>query len=346
MYKKSLRKIFLNFLFISLFLLILNYFVDPYGYKSREEKFIKNLSMFNKPSITNTRVQSDGYYYLIGSSRVARVDPKIIEQITGKATHNVKIDGATFPENYFLASKIKNDGNFFIYSFDAFSLNRFRNTFEEVQNRSEIYQNELEKKVFFTKYFNKDITIRSIQHLIKQLKGEKKDKQYLEENIRLSAFSKEKALKDSGVLNNRAKSNFSNYDIYSLDEVAKLARLGTRDDIFIIYPKYYYYYELFNKHQNIEGAYFSALKTLVNNTKAQVWSFYGINQITKFENNFVDNGWHFKPQISNIMFNQVFKSNEETSRNNSGVLLTQENIDNYLLSLKDEIKANIIMDSI
>jgi hypothetical protein len=302
--------------------------------------------MFNKPNITNSRLQSDGYYYLIGSSRMARVDPNLIERITDKPAHNVKIDGATFLENFLLASKIKKEGSYFIYSFDVFSLNSFRQTFEEIQGRSKTYQYELERETSFTKYFNSDITIRSIQHLIKHFKGDKKNKQYLEENSRLSSFSLENALYESGVLNNRNKSNFSNFKGYSLDEVANLAQLGTKDDIFILFPMYYRYYEMFSKYQNIEEEYFSALRNLVKNTKAQVWSFYGINNITKLETNFIDNGWHFKPQLSNIMFNQVFKSNMETSNNNSGVLLTKENIDNYLLSLKDDNNANFKMDSI
>ena len=346
MYKKSLIKIFFYFIFVTLLLLGMNYLVDPYGYNSREGKFVKNLTMFNKPNITNSRLQSDGYYYLIGSSRMARVDPNLIEDITGKATHNVKVDGATFLENFLLASKIKKKDSHFIYSFDVFSLNSFRQTFKEVQGRSEIYKNEFEKGVFFTKYFNSDITIRSLQHLIKHFKGEKKDKQYLEENSRLSSFSLENALNESGVLNNRNQSNFSNFKGYSLDEVANLAQLGTKDDIFILFPKYYQYYAMFSKHQKIEEEYFSALRALVKNTKAQVWSFYGINNITKSEANFIDNGWHFKPQISNIMFNQIFKSNTATLNNNSGVLLTEENIDNYLLSLKDDNNSNFIMDSI
>ena len=49
--------------------------------------------MFNKPNVTNARINSDGYYYLIGSSRMARVDPNIIESYSKKETHNIKLDG-------------------------------------------------------------------------------------------------------------------------------------------------------------------------------------------------------------------------------------------------------------
>ena len=40
----------------------MNYLVDPYGYNSRDKKFVKNLTMFNKPNVTSSRLSSDGYY--------------------------------------------------------------------------------------------------------------------------------------------------------------------------------------------------------------------------------------------------------------------------------------------
>ena len=67
MFKKSVQKISVNFLLAISFIIALNYIVDPYGYNSRDYKFIKNLTMFNKPHVTNARINSDGYYYLIGS---------------------------------------------------------------------------------------------------------------------------------------------------------------------------------------------------------------------------------------------------------------------------------------
>ena len=111
MYKKHILKIFLSFLLTLFLFSVMNYLIDPYGYQSRDDKFVKNLTMFNKPNVVNARIHSDGYYYLIGSSRMARVNPIVIENITGKKTHNIKIDGATLSENRLLASKVKEQGN-------------------------------------------------------------------------------------------------------------------------------------------------------------------------------------------------------------------------------------------
>ena len=87
MYKKYLKQIFLYFFLALFFISALNYIIDPYGYQSRDGKFVKNLTMYNKPNVTNARINSDGYYYLIGSSRMARVNPQMIEKISAKKTH-------------------------------------------------------------------------------------------------------------------------------------------------------------------------------------------------------------------------------------------------------------------
>ena len=226
MYKKQILKIFLSFLLTLFLFSVMNYLIDPYGYQSRDAKFVKNLTMFNNPNVTNARIHSDGYYFLIGSSRMARVNPIVIEKITGKKTHNIKIDGATLSENRLLASKVKEQGNFFIYGFDVFSSNKSREKYSEINTRYKTYLKELESSIFFNKYFNSDITIRSIQHAIKSFKGENLNKQHLEQNSRYSDFSFNLALNSSGVLNNLHKSGFSNFESYSYEEVLSLIHIS------------------------------------------------------------------------------------------------------------------------
>jgi len=345
LYKKYLKKIFLYFFLSIILISALNYIIDPYGYKSRDAKFVKNLAMFNKPNVTNARINSNGYYYLFGSSRMGRVDPHMIEKLSGKKTHNIKIDGATLIENTLLASKVKEKGNFFIYSFDAFSLNKSREKSKEINNRLRVYEKELIANEYWSRYFNSDITIRSLQHVIKSLKGENISKQFEEENSRNEGFSLNKAFNDSGVSNNLKKANFANFDIYSQQSIIKLANLGTEKDIFIIFPKYLPYYSLFSKYQNIQSQYFEAIRSLVLNTEAKVWFFYGENDITININNFIDNGWHFKPQVSNIIFKQVFGDGLKDANHGYGVLLTKDNLDNYLSKTSLEISAASVEDN-
>jgi hypothetical protein len=336
-YKNILVKVLILFILIFFLIISMNYQVDPYGYNSRDKKFIKNLTMFNKPNVTNSRLSSDGYYYLIGSSRMARVDPKLIEALTNKKTHNIKIDGATLTENTMLAEKVKEKGSNFIYSFDAFSLNKNRQNFSEISDRADAFQKELDKNLIISKYFNSDITIRSLQHIIKHLNNEKINKQYLSENSRESFISKNLAKLDSGISNKLFKANFSNFDMYPKSQIINLANLAKSNDIFIIFPQHIIYYSLFSEYQDIERQYFSAINTLVNNTKGQVWSFYGINDISIDKNNFIDNGWHFKPYISNIIFNQVFNSNSGQIQSNIGMQINRDNLSRYLNLIKQEI---------
>ena len=213
-YKKYLYRLLTILFLLLVCILSINYLVDPYGYKSRQGKFIKNLTMFNKPHVTFARLHPKGYNYLIGSSRMARINPLEIEKMTGKTTHNIKIDGATLVENSFLVNEVKKRDKFFIYSFDAFSSNQNRQQYEEIKNRSEIYQNEIVDNKIWSKYFNSDITIRTLQHLIKKLRNEHLDKQYLEENNRSSSYSVDQMSLESGVLGNLDKANFSNFTPY------------------------------------------------------------------------------------------------------------------------------------
>jgi hypothetical protein len=337
-YKHYLKRLLILFFVLLVCILCMNYLVDPYGYNVRNGKFIKNLTMFNKPHVTNARVNSKGYYYLIGSSRMARINPLEIEKMTGMKTHNIKIDGATLIENTMLATEVKIRDKYFIYSFDVFSSNQNRQQYEEIKNRVSIYKNEMSNNKIFGKFFNSDITIRTLQHLIKKLKNEKLDKQHLEENDRLSSFSLDQMSIESGVLSNREKANFSNFTVYSDELINKLAKLGNKNDIFIIFPKYAPYYALFSKHQDIEQKYFSAVRTLVNNTEAQVWSFYGNNVITQNLNNFIDNGWHFKPKVGKKIFEEIFTTNHKKLDFSSGVLLTKSNLESYLIDISSEIE--------
>lgn len=343
-YKKNLQKLFVSLLLTFCLIFLMNYIVDPYGYNSRSGKFIKNLTMFNKPHVTNARINSKGYYFLIGSSRMARVDPQVIEKLTGKKTHNIKLDGATLLENTFIASKVKEKGSFFIYSFDAFSFNKNRQQFSEIINRYEVYKDEIDVNFVINKYFNSDVTIRSLQHLLKKIKGESLSKQYISEDNRYSGYSAYKTYDESGIFNNKIKANFSNYAPYNEESVIKLAKLGTKNDIFIIFPKFVEYYQLFSENQDIESAYFSGIKTLVNNTDAKVWIFYGNNKITNNIDNFVDNGWHFKPKLTKRLFNEVFNYNSKIPNDLQGILLDKKNLNIQLNKLSDEISSLRIND--
>ena len=73
-----------------------------------------------------------------------------------------------------------------------------------------------------------------------------------------------------------------------------------------------------------------------------MWSFYGNNRITKNINNFIDNGWHFKPQVSNIIFRTVFANNLQVPSEQYGVLITKDNLESYLESISNSIRVSSV----
>ena len=326
------------FSILSILLIILlsslNYIIDPYGYQTREDKYIINLSRINKPQILHSRINSEGDYYIVGTSRMMRVDPLYIEKLTNKKVHNINISGSTLAENYMVANYLKSKNKKFIYGFDAFSLNKTRLKHTEIQNRYKTYQKELNNlNNIFTQYFNIDLLSISLKHNKDRRKKVDFRSNYNEENKMIYNYSINDVDNEQGYDNQNKKKNFSNYKAYDKDDIIKLAKIGTKDDKFIIFPKHYYNYILFEKYQNINTQYLESIKTLVENTNAEVWSFYQINDLTKNMNNFDIYGWHFKPKIGEKIMEEVF-----TNKNKFGILLTKNNINQYIESIRKNIQ--------
>ena len=76
-----------------------------------------------------------------------------------------------------------------------------------------------------------------------------------------------------------------------------------------------------------------------------MWFFYGENDLTGNIDNFTDNGWHFKPKVSNTIFEKVFGEEIINTDHKYGVLLTKDNIDNYLSKIIIEISNASIDDN-
>ena len=337
------NKLWLKLLFMILFAItlsigIFNYYIDPYGYFSRENKFINNITRVNKPEILNTKLYANGQIYIIGTSRQMRVNPQLIENLTQKATHNVNITGSTFSENTILAKKIKNLGKNFIYGFDCTSLNKYRvENFSEITNRYVTYKEELKRyKNIYLALLNFDITLLSINHILDRLNN--KDYYQIENHENNHPYTINSKVIIGGVDGTNEKASYSSYTIYPDKEIIDLAKSADEDDIFVILPKYIAWYKMFQKYNNIEDKYFHSIKVLVKETKAKVWIFYGNNTITRDSKNFDTNGWHFRPKIANLIFARIYNKNIKSIPEDFGILLTPKNIDNVLLELKNNLK--------
>ena len=337
--KKWVKIFLLLLIFVSGFAGMVNYIVDPYGLKSNKNKFDENLMTINKANITKLKINLQADYYLIGTSRVKRVNPNLIEKyLPNKKVYNINISAATFRENSMLANKVINNGSNIIYGFDAFSLNKNRFSEDKILNRYKTFKKEIESQTVIPYFLSIDSFIMSCKDIIKRLVGINTEQYALSENSKDCNASLSEIRKALDLSVQEEKSSYTNFETVSKKDIIQLAKKATRNDIFIIYPKHFYYYTLFQKHQNIEEKYFASIKTLVKNTEAKVWNFYQINSITTSEKNFDKNGWHFKPKIADLIFAKIFNDKSIMIPDNFGVLLTKNNIDEYLETLKEQIK--------
>jgi len=337
--KKWIKIVLVLSIFVGGFIGSFNYLIDPYGLNSNKNKFDAYLMTINKPNITSLKINLKADYYLIGTSRVMRINPNLIEKyLLNKKVYNINITGATFRENHMLANKVIENGNSVIYGFDAFSLNKNRFTEDKITNRYKTFKEAIESKTIISKFLSIDFLIMSIKDVIKRILGRNTEQYTLSENIKDCNASLEGVEKHLDLSNRGTKKSYTNFDTVSEIDIIQLAKKATKNDIFIIYPKHFYHYLLFQKYQNIEKKYFTAIKTLVKNTEAKVWSFYQINHITTNEKNFDNDGWHFKPKIADLVFAKIFDDKSLVIPNNFGVLLTKNNIDEYLEILKEQIR--------
>lgn len=305
--------------------------IDPYGLLSLDGKFTKFTCYCpDTPKTINDRINIEKDYYVLGSSRMMRVDPMVVSKILNKSVANIHINGPTLFEHSILLEKIKNKNKNFIMGFDVFTLNK--NLEDSNFKRIKLYEEELKKNntFIFEPFISIDYLSDSFEHINYKLNN-KKITYWLElEDNKKFPFDAESI--ENRISGKIAEGFYVNYKAYNDDFVKKIAMNTNENDIFVLFPKYALYYKFFQQYQNIETQYFQALKTLVNNTKAKVISFYGINDITMNKDNFDANGWHFKPKFTEAIFSDLF-----TDTPKYGIILTKYNIDSHLTNLRKQI---------
>lgn len=329
------------FFSLILFLLVgvFNYYTDPYGLKSYENKYIMDINI-NTDARINLKLNSRADFFMIGTSRLMRIDPKIIEGYLKQRVYNIGIFAASYKENLLLASAVKEKGKNFIFGFDAFTLNISAHKNKHYDNRLKNLEEGLSINPY-KQYFTIKYLTDSLRFWVKTIGHKDRYGFYKRENSASYRNSLEDVYKKKGFSNKKdLKGPFTNYQIYSDNDIIKLAKLADKKDVIIIYPQHFFYYILFHQHQNIQEQYLHALKVLVDNTEAKVWSFYQINDITRNFNNFDEYGWHFKPTIANQIFSRIFDDKDIVVPDNFGKLLTKDNIDEYLARLREEIETS------
>lgn len=338
MRSKKWVKIWFFCIFIAIPLVgLFNYIIDPYGFVSNKNKFVHYLRG-GGPTIVNLKLNSNGDYYLIGTSRVDRIDPNIVEKYLEKKVYKINMDSSTLLDNILFAKEVKKQNKNFIFGFDASTVNKSRMENSTLQNRYETYELEFEKKFSSLFYFTSHHLFTSIRDILKRLIGTDLYSVFNSENEAKYNTTFKKICAYLGT--NGESSAFNNYEVYDDQVIKDIAKLATKDDIFIIYPKFYLSYFGFYGFNDIQKKYFHAVEVLVKNTKAQVWSFYQVNDVTKDTYNFDHFGIHFKPKFSSMIFGKIFNDKSIEYPENFGYLLTKENVSIHLKKLSLEIEKH------
>ena len=327
----------------SLFIVSINYYLDPFGLRSVENKNFINLSRVSYSYLYPIKIAQKAPYYLVGSSRTKRINLPFLAHYLHKHIIFVGMPAQSFEESLTLIKALKANGSHFVSGFDAFTLNT---------ERKHKYLNRLQENSFLnTQYniikllFNPYTFQASFQTLTDILFSRPNDLVFSEEDLSVGKKNSYKEIEQQRFIKHHPhyKNNGAELSPYNINEsqIFEFAKLGDSQDIIIIFPKHAYYYKLFEKY-GVQEKYFHAIELLVNNTKARVYSFYGINSITRDKANFDDYGWHFKPKIGNLILAKIFQDESVEVPKDFGVELTKENVGAYLQNLRDSIQTTEI----
>ncbi len=313
-----------------------NYLLDPFGLRSVEDKDFYNISRTDISYLYPVKIAQKAPYYLVGTSRTGRINLSIAARYLQAHIMRVGSGGQTLQESLFLIKHIKANGGCFISGFDTFSLNTHYSSSDRLQNAFTVTTNEN----LLMLYMHPRTTQASLRYLRNKFFSQPHNKVFNVYDSEVGKNNSYQEIESNYFIN--GKQNFHFYILYrsyavDIQKILELARLADSKDIVIIFPKYAYYYKLFAKY-GVQEPYFQAIKLLVENTNARVFSFYGINSITLNKDNFDDNAWHFKPKIGNLILARIFKDDSIEVPKDFGVELTKDNIDTYLNTLRIQIR--------
>lgn len=321
----------------SLFIVSINYYLDPFGLRSVENKNFINLSKTEYSYMYPIKIAQKAPYYLVGTSRTKYLNLPLLAHYLHKHIIHIGMDAQTLDENLFLLKFLKTYGSHFVSGFDALTLNT---AYPRSNRLKQVFETNYANMLSFL--FNTNTIKATVRSLADTLLSQPNDLVFTQDNLHIGEKNSNTDIENYfiSVFQNPKDGQSFRYDINE-SQILEFAKLGDSQDIIIIFPKHAYYYKLFEKY-GVQEKYFHAIELLVNNTKARVYSFYGINSITRDKANFDDYGWHFKPKIGNLILAKVFQDESVEIPKGFGVELTKENVGAYLQNLRDSIQTTEI----
>lgn len=314
-----------------------NYLLDPFGLGSVEKKDFYNLSKAEFSYMYPAKIAQKVPYYLVGTSRTWYLSLPSLSHYLKNHTIRVGMASQSLDEMLLLTTHIKANGGHFIAGFDAFSINATRKAPNRLQQ--EFAKDTHTNTIGFL--LNPRTTQASLRYVKDLLLSRPMEWLFDKVDSQSGAHNSHEEILHYRFVQKREDMLYESYTP-NTQKILQLARLADSSDIFVIFPKYAYYYELFARY-GVQEPYFRAIEILVRNTKARVFSFYGINSITRDRDNFDDYAWHFKPKIGKLILARIFGDPNVSVPHDFGIELTRDNITPYLQSLRgsthiDEIR--------
>ncbi len=294
---------------------------------------------------------------MLGTSRIGVMDPNVVNQYLNTKTFNLEYPGSNAQiQNKFFkyAHHFNKDIKYLIYGIDFMAFNKNRTTkndFVEFYDLETKIENK-EKISNFELYFNIDTFISSAKLTVKNIFGKQKtEAQYLSTNGMRDYINNIEELKNG---------------TFDLDKKIKQSIQGYFRENDAIYKNYEFSYEFFNYFKDIlkfcednnikvfvyippmysdhfdaiaEAGYFDEFE-LFKRELVKVTNFIdftGHNTISTNKDNYWDSS-HLRKELTQTVMARVFNDKNFNLPNDFGVLVTKDNIDKHLITIRKDIQ--------
>lgn len=343
---------------IVLFVGGVNYIIDPYGFNNKvviNKINSKKLSNTNFTTIFKSNILSKDKFdtILLGTSRIGVMNPEVVDKYLGAKSFNLEYPGSVtdIHKKLFLYAVNKNKIKNLIYGIDFMSFNKNRTH----SDFKEFYENE-EDIVSFNQInmnkmiFNLDIFIKSYTLVVKNLLGLQKTEVVYRKNgmrdyinhieyLQNGTFNLDDEINKSidsyfkvgGVYKNY---HFSEKYLNDFKFIVNYCRENNINLFVYIPPMYSKHFDkladagLFDEFENFK-------KQIVEIT--DFIDFTGHNTISNNKNNYWDSS-HLRVELSEVIFARIFNDKSINVPEDFGVLVTKENIDSHLQTLRKQIR--------
>jgi hypothetical protein len=304
---------------------IVIYFTDAFGLWNQRNAPVDYLMYSSQPIQNAIKLKSKYDIALIGMSRMQRIDPRNVGSSTEKKVINVAISGGHNDEFLVLAKDVKNNHKNFVYEISYDSIPTYISCHQTKKKMVTAYSESVAKS-FFNLFFSADILLATIDvayHKVFLKESTTTMNHGNEDSNEVSANEAE--IIQAGLICDKARNLEYVFDKTKLSE---LIELSDQNDIFVIFPKYSA--ESMIKKESGTDMFNQFIAELVLKTNAKVWDFNTINSITNDKYNFDRSGGHFKPKIGKLIFARIFDEKNITVPADFGILVTKDNINQYI----------------